>query len=326
MSRRAARMSVLAALLVLVWTGCRSRPDAAPGADVEVPAPPDEARIAFLVERQALRAARLDHVHRSGVASLSWTDESGTRRREPQVELTLWHRRPAELAIEIRKAALGTIFWVGGQGRTWWFFDLTTRGDRVAWIGSDAAARPARPGLDLSALAVIDLLGLTPIPAEPRAWSSLPGGRLEVVVALGDDGNRTLALRFPPTGEDPESAELRDADGDMLYAASYSAYVYVDTEGVAPFDRPRLPERVVITARDDAMEVRLTLVEPPAPFDPSRWDRLFDFERLCAHLRPDRTELLGADGGLGTGRRDGAAVPRAAGADAGSRAEGGPWR
>ena len=101
---------------------------------------------------------QLTKLHRSGVCELRWTDETGRRYFEPQVDCDLWWQPPSAFALQFSK--LGeTLGWVGGDGTQLWLFDLLSEPTQLTIIEPEAAASTLIFGLPLAGLAWSDARG-----------------------------------------------------------------------------------------------------------------------------------------------------------------------
>jgi len=279
----------LAVPVVFGTAGCRTpqavvTPDAGP---VQVRGTVEPEVAARLAEAQDLRLERLTHLHRLGTASLTWTDADGSPQREPQLEMTLFHRRPADTAIELRKFGIGTIFWMGSDINRWWVFDLRPGNERSLSVGaiddeSDAQLLPPS--------AVPMLLGLSAFPRDPARWRRLGDGRLSTRLdGEGDVTVRALLFLDEASGQ-PRRVEVARVGSRQRLIATLDEDVWVDVGGVAPFDRPRLPHHITIVRDDGAFRLELRLDAPEGTPPEGRWDRLFDLNGLTDRYRPERID------------------------------------
>lgn len=281
-----------AALLALLAAGCAAPPATNP--PPEALAPPDAEAIRAILDRQAQRRVALERLHRRGVVELAWTDEEGERHLEPQVNLNLWVRLPAETALRAEKA--GRELWLGSGAGGAWLFDAS--GDeRVlhldpAGVHSDGAAL-----LGVPPLALLDLIGL--YPADPDDAAAIAAGatteapglwRLPLVGA----GGPLVAVVDAVTGL-PQRVE-RVADDGTRFVAVLERYESIVVPGISAAALPRMPRRARVAADDDRVRIDLFFEDSPRPLDAQPWDRVFDLAWLRERFAPLREAGRGAAG------------------------------
>jgi len=292
-SHRSSGLTVLAVIGigVLQHAGCRA-PE-----PITVPEAPSQRGVRHVtvqaiepvVRAQALRMERLAHLHRLGTASLTWTDDEGEAHREPQLELTLFHRRPYDTAAEFRKFGVGTIIWLGADAEGWWVFDLrpgmprTLLGD----VHRKAAGGESPAGAMIPPAAIAALFGLVALPEEPSQWRQLANG--DLVARLEDAESRTLVY-LDGTTQMPRRVEVAPRGARHRLIATLAEDRYIDVAGVAPFDRPFFPHRILIVRDDEAFRLDVRLDAPESTPPDSRWSRLFDVTGLMERFRPEIIE------------------------------------
>jgi len=236
------------------------------------------------------RAARLERLWARAAVQMRYTDRDG-RRRSEQGEGHLQIVQPAGLALSVGKVG-ETLFWLGSDDERFWWFELGEDSRASVALHENAlapclgdAALPVHP-LDL-----LDLLGVTPIPAtSDRAPLVGPGGRL-VVDAPARAGARRLF--FDPETLRPVRVELwRSGEREPAVVAALSEDERVDLPATPGVD-PRVASRVRVTQRDADAEVVLFLSDLS---DGSQFGRLapaaFRFGALVDSLAPDRVVVL----------------------------------
>jgi len=285
---------VVLCVVVIGAPGCASRPRVIVR---DSPPPAYEA----VAEGHNARAARLDRIWARAVVELWYVDDRGRRRRE-QGEGHLQIRQPSDVALSIGK--LGeTYAWLGTDGERVWFFDKFDT-PRVAVGRVENLGEPcAEPlGLPADPLALIDLIGASPIPASggETAWSD--DGRF--IVASFDRRGARERLWLDAEARLPRRVELIGPDGtDRLVA------VLEDEAPVAQRDEggffPMLATRIEVSHEQSGTRLALHLSD--AEDGRSRRgrlsDRAFDFEALRSAFRP--AEVLVLDEGCERSALDG---------------------
>jgi hypothetical protein len=271
---------------IMTLTACCPRggqPDPAPGPDLAAAA----AWAAAWIERHDRGIALLGALTAEGVIELEWTDAGGTRRREPQVELSLRVDPPARTAVIGEK--LGErLFWLGSDEDRYWFFDLmgdepalfTGRHDEPLAL-ADGTAVPVRP------LALLDLLGLVVIPPDlPAEAIALDDARDAWVIAT--PGRAGAARVF--VGRASERiirVEILDASGAIALASDLRRHERADVPGVSTLAQPLVATLADVADPAGRVSIRLALefVEAAREEPPVR-QRLFDLDALIDHLAP----------------------------------------
>ena len=285
---RCAEAGAALMLTACLWSCAGPEPITAPETDTRtVGGAVDAALIAELADAQDLRLERLAHVHRLGTASLTWTDEQGEPQREPQLEMSLFHRRPLDTAIELRKFGVGTIFWLGSDPARWWVFDLRPGMERRMTVGEHDGQGPDW----LPPASVPLLIGLAPYPRDPARWRQLSDGRLAMRVDTRDHDLPVRAIIYLDAADRrPERVEMASVGGRHRLITTLGDYTFVNIGGVAPFDRPRIPHRITIVRDDNAFQLELRMDAPESSPPLERWDRLFALPGLQERFRPEEIE------------------------------------
>jgi len=270
--------------------GCQQGP--APVAeDGPAPFPPPYAEIQ---RAHNARIERLSTLESGGNIELRWTDPDGGSHFE-QGDIKLVWRLPRDLALRIYK--FDTKMWLGSDDDQFWFFDLVTGEESVAYVGEfsgnedDAGSREI-PGM-LQPMRLLDLMALSPLPEggsvawdpEEDAWRIEAAGRGGPVRIFLDRAS-LLPLRVDSLGD----------GGEPLYRSRHERHEKVPAEGIPYGDYPRIATRVSLVEPGADGEAVLFLDQPTARIDERRLDIMTDLDRLMSSLRPDRVELVGARG------------------------------
>jgi hypothetical protein len=187
------------------------------------PAPPDAAGAVALIEAHNRRVELLSRTWARGVIEFRWRDEAGEEHFEPQVNARLWLDLPRRTALRAEKFD-DVLLWLGSDVEHYWMFDLMSE-ETVLYAGRHAGAEPeaGRSPLLIRPLALVDLLGLTPIPvpeidaASPDApgWLSFDGDRDACIIgALGGGG--PMRVYLDRTSGLPVRVETLSRDGRVL--------------------------------------------------------------------------------------------------------------
>ena len=271
--------------LALAFIGTLAGCAGGPGRVMHRSAPPIS--YADVAEAHNARAARLDRVWARAVVELWYVDDRGKIHRE-QGEGHLQVRQPNDVALSIGK--LGeTYAWLGADGERFWFFDKFEK-PRVVVGRFKNIGRPCAEALGLPAdpRTLLDIMGMTPIPATggSTAWSE-DGRRIVVSFARGGAVER---LYLDAKTLLPARIELVDAtgsEGAVTLVATLGKYEPVVQSDEGGF-YPRLASRVEI--RHDESHTRIALHLADMEDGGSRAGRLrdaaFDFDSLRAVFRP----------------------------------------
>jgi hypothetical protein len=273
---------------LLLLAGC------APRATESRSAAPGSARAAVahadIARAQNQRAERLERLWARAAVQMRYTDRDG-RRRSEQGEGHLQIIQPTRLALSVGKVG-EVLFWLGSDERRFWWFELGENSRAGVALHENAqapcigeAALPVHP-LDL-----LDLLGVTPIPAtSDRAPLVDATGRV-VIDATARGGARRIY--FDPDTLRPVRVELwRSGEREPAVVSDLSEHERVDLPSEPGVD-PRAASRVRIAHRESDSEIILFLSDMS---DGSRFGRLspaaFEFATLVDSLAPMRVDVL----------------------------------
>lgn len=253
----ALRAATLAVVLIAAFlSGCADKPAVT---EAPIPQGPPPERYEVVAARFNERAERLDRLWARAVVAIKYRD-ADNRRRTEQGEGHFQFLAPAQLALSVGK--LGEIIaWLGCDSQRFWFFE---RGDadRVTVCFHDNVGRPcARDGgAPCNPLDIVDLLGITPIPATGGRVAWAADGKRIVVEVPARAGRRLITLE--PGKDEPARIVLMPPTGPTpLLVAELTDYtnVAIAGSGLIP---PRAPGRAVITLPGTGEEIRLALYDP----------------------------------------------------------------
>jgi hypothetical protein len=270
------------ALLLLVLGGCAGqvKPPAEP-----LP-PPDAATVAAIVEAHNERVALLDRTYSSGVLEYRWVDDRGDRHAEPQVNARLWLDLPRHTALRAEKLG-DVLFWLGSDDERYWMFDLV-RTPSTLLVGAHEASGARPPGLLVPPLALVDLIGLTPLPApETLSARTVIRDGEERIVLEGPGAGGPMRLFIVPGRDVPDRVEVLDAEGRPVLEASLVEYASVLLPGRSRIGLPRMPGRIDIVDAEGTMFVKLAIGETTVDAPERQWAVVFDLDRLVESMRPD---------------------------------------
>jgi len=243
-----------------------------------------------IARRYNARASRLDRLWARAAVQLRYTDREGRDRRE-QGEGHLQIRQPDRLALSVGK--LGeVIFWLGGDGERFWWFELGE--NSVAAVARHENAMKACVGelpLPVHPLDLLDLLGVTSLPSRAAASPVLgPSGRVVVDVPARAGARRVY---LDPETMRPARVELwLPGASEPAVESVLTEYERVDIPSEGGVD-PRVASRVSVRVRETGAELVLFLSDMNDGSRPGRLsDVVFDFEDLVAAHRPARIEVL----------------------------------
>jgi hypothetical protein len=276
-------------VLVTVFSGCTPRvPDTNRPPLVELPAWSEVADV------HNARVAKLQYLAARGTVSLKWRDEAGDRHNEPQVELALWIHLPRSTALSMEK--LGErYFWIGSDEVEFWLFDLSKQPTKLV-VGRHGDFVASETPLGLHPLTVVELLGFSPMPEEPRPVRAGADGRTIVVETMGHSGRVDLHLQASSLL--PVRAEAFDANGNLAMTCEMRDYKSAFLPGRNVLEHPKVPG--VFDIRDTAgdVDVRVQLEDATCATEGQPYPRVFDLKQLTEHLAPDETERLNPSAAL----------------------------
>lgn len=242
---------------VIALCGCADKPRSEAAApSVPQSAPPETYE--DIAERLNARAERLDRLWARAVVAIKYRD-ADNRRRTEQGEGHFQFLAPSQLALSVGK--LGEIIaWLGCDSTRFWFFE---RGDadRLTVSRHENVGRPcSRPGaVPCNPLDIIDLLGVTPIPAKGGRVAWAADGRRIVVEIPARTGRRLITLE--PGSSEPARIVLMPPTGPTpLLVAELTDYTNVAITGSGAIS-PRAPGRAVITLPETGEEIRIAFYD-----------------------------------------------------------------
>jgi hypothetical protein len=272
-------------------------------------APADAPAAHAIIVTHNERVAKLATTYSEGVIEIRWRDERG--KHFEGGDLDFWQTTGDRTALRVSK--FGDVFlWLGSNEQEYWLFDLLNKDDRVLYRGRHDQQIERMSGLGVKPLALLDLLGLTPIAEETAATSSdqpapYDSERKAYVIEApgrGGDGAR-MRMFFDRNSLLPVRVESIDPDGEIVAESAHSKHETVEMEGVGPMARPKMAEIIDIrrgenladadsseNAADGEMsgEVKIAINTTTAYAHPALPARYFDLERLVAAMRPGRVE------------------------------------
>lgn len=256
-------------------------------ASVETPADSE------VVARYNERASRLGRVWARAVVTLEYTDEDGRRRNE-QGEGHLQLAQPDRIALSVGK--LGEILvYLGCDSKRYWWFDMAGDESFVALGLHENVGRPCSRELPIEAhpLDIIDLLGVTPLPAEARIVGTSPDGI--VVDSPGRLGR--LRLNLDPSSLMPRRIELFEngSETEASLVATLSDDQNVELRGVGGFF-PRMASRIEIDHTASESSISISLYDHADGEIRGRIpDSAFDFATLTDAFGPELIAVLDKD-------------------------------
>jgi hypothetical protein len=236
------------------------------------PVPPEYNTVA---RKYNERVELLGRLFARTVVVLKFTDEDGKRRSE-QGEGFLQVVRPDKLAMSVSKVGKRLV-WFGSDGQRYWWIDLVDR--KKAYVGRHENYDTLRaegviaPGLGLRPLDLIQMLGTSPLPVDPRVavgttqWSS-DGKRIGVTVrrpGAGGAGRKESGLMrvwLDPDTFEASKVELFDAGKTLVLVSDLSEYEHVELRNRGG-NSPRVASRVLIAGPEggplNGSELRMSL-------------------------------------------------------------------
>jgi hypothetical protein len=248
------------------------------------------------------RVARLATTYSSGVIEIRWTDRKG--RHFEQGDLDFWHTTGERTALRISK--LGEpLLWVGSNSDEYWLFDLLSKDDRVLYRGRHEDAIVRMGAFGVRPLALLDLLGLTPIDAaasrlQTPVWDN--AHKAWIIESRGRGG--PMRLFFDQSSLLPVRVESLDASGRLVAYSTLARHESVYVPDTAVMAQPKMAELIDIRrgessggemADDEiAGEVKIAMNETTGKVDEKQLARVMDLEGLIKSMRPDRVGEVAA--------------------------------
>jgi hypothetical protein len=239
-------------------------------------APPAYTEIA---EKFNQRVGPLERLWARTAVGVWYRDKEGKDRHD-QFEGHFQYLRPDRVLLTFDKvgqnfAALGS-----DSERFWW---VQKEPEPKAYVGEHARVTPqqlAQIGLPVHPLSLLDLLAVTPLPANPDARGSVvwsPDGRLLGVTAPGRMGMRRLWL--DPSTYEPRRVELLATVGDVVLAADLSKHQPIAVRSPKTGWSPTVATILEGSQASDGLRIRMTLFDPETgggrpkaqSFDFDRW-------------------------------------------------------
>ena len=240
------------------------------------------------------RVAQLQTLYGYGVLEVIWFDADGHRHKD-QGSLELWLNLPRKTSLRV-DAVGEVLLWAGSDERQFWVFDHLGK-EKVLRTGSHA------PGVDLHngafsvrPLAMIDLMGLTPLPAEQAQEPAVTfDSKLDAWVVEAPGGGGTMRMYFDRKSMLPRHIESLDDTGKVRIQSDLDKYESVKRKGMSPAAFPRMAEVIDIIESvpngEKSGKVKVAVNEyTDGLIDEQPFDRVFDLSRLMPGFEPDRIE------------------------------------
>jgi hypothetical protein len=281
-------VSTFVAMALLALVGCRTVQNG--------PAPSDVPPYQELAAAHNSRVIQLRDLYAQGVIEL----RMGRRRALPdQGNMELWLKQPRHTALRVEK--LGEILaWIGSDEQRYWFFDLAGE-ERVLRVGRhDQAATFADGAMPIQPLALLDLMGVTPLaPSDPAAIISFSSAHNAWAVETEGVGG-PMRIYFDRSTRLPVRVETLTLDRQVALHSTLRRYESVRQEGMSPAAFPRLAQLIDIhgnpelagTAQSGLADahVKIAIASATGTVDQAQMERVFDLNRLIQGLRPARIE------------------------------------
>lgn len=253
-----ARLALVGALAATLAGGCTidelgsGRPSGA-AARGEPPAYED------IAEAYNRRVDGLERLWAHAVVRVEGEDAQGKALRE-QAEGHLQVVLPDRLALSMGKVGKPLLQLGCDESRYWWFDALAN--EPVGLVGRHELATPRKSaalGLPVHPLDLIELIGMTPLPAGDRTVGWSKDGTLAVFNVPARWGSRWVWV--DPQTLEPMKIALADESLAILAEAELSHYEIVRIEGDAT-RRPMIATRAVIRTPAFDGFARITLSDP----------------------------------------------------------------
>lgn len=247
-------------------------------------APPRGAPASYEVIAAAYnaRTERLSRLWARSTVRFSARDENGKRVNE-QGEGYLQIVLPDRMLLSIGAYVDRMYLYLGCNSDRYWWINTLDEGQEFALVGDMARASretSARLGMPVHPLDLLELIGITGLPPEPRGttWSE-DGLRVRVEVPARWGSRR---IEVNPVTFEPERIELHGPAGELVARAILSSHQNVKAEGGGL--PPTLASRIVIDMPALEAEVILDIREGEnSPRRPKT--QVFDLETLIRSLR-----------------------------------------
>ena len=206
------------------------------------------------------RVDGLDRLWARAVVRVEGNDAAGKRLSE-QAEGHLQIVQPDDLALSLGKVG-ETRLHLGSDGERYWWLDSIDPDHAVALVGRHdqvTLEKAAALGLPVHPLDLIELLGITELPAKGRSVGGSKDGKLAVFNVPARWGSRWVWV--DPATFEPRKIALADEDLNVLAEAELEKYAIVRIDGDAT-RHPEVATRVIVRTPAFDGFVRMTLYEP----------------------------------------------------------------
>lgn len=272
-------VGVILLTAVLAIAGCRTAPKSPTGEP-----PPTYAQLAGIHND---RAARLSRLWMRATVRVQTRDDDDKRHID-QGEGYLQIVQPDRVALSVGRYIDKMYFFLGSNETHYWWLDMFAD-EKIGLVGRHELATPQRAaelGVPIHPLELLDLLGITPIPAHgaPPVWSERGLVRIEVPARWG-----TRVMEFEPRVLEPRHIEILTASGELAASSELIGSQGVTMRQGGP--RPTLPTRVHIELPMIGSRITFDLYAPehsqrkPKPI-------AFDLDGLLKRYRIDEVRSL----------------------------------
>ena len=246
------------------------------------------------IDAQARRLRDLSRLHVQGTLVLEWKDDLGEVHFEPQIDVMIWWRLPAETAVRGDKLN-HFLFWLGTDASQWWLFTAESGDEHPSALRYGARGAGGAGGAGLDGLpgpeSLMDLVGCMTLDAR---WSFVRDEASNAWIGTGPSGAGAgwcTTARWPDKFQWPDRVELRDAQGVTQFVSELpeEEYESVVVPGVSSASLPRFPHRILVSAVARGARLSINLDESDADLDLVPWENLFDFAGLREYLKPEQT-------------------------------------
>lgn len=260
----------------LVFSGCAAQMPMPREEPARVQAPTELPSYEEIAAGYNDRVAGLPRLWARTVGRIWYPDQDGRMQTE-QVEGHLQYIATERLLLTFDKVSTTYALMGSNQEQYWWIERTDTP---RAYIGSHSEVTPERiaeMGMPIYPRDVIELLGITPIPATPArssiawnqdqsAWIVTTPIETPLETNLGTTGAGESGLRrqwIAPATFEPLRIELLDAQGTIRVVSELLNYERISIPGGGPeVPRPFIPGEVNVTTADERTRMRLRIYEP----------------------------------------------------------------
>lgn len=241
------------------------------------------------------RIAQLQTIYGLGVLEVRWIDIDGHSHKD-QGDMELWINLPRKTALRVEKVG-EVLLWVGSDDERYWVFDhlgkekiLQTGRHEGGWTGEQGLAFAIKP------LAMIDLMGLTPLPQSPATEPTVQFDAKRDAWEVESQGSGgVMRLFFDRKTLLPQHVEFLNERGAVLAFSDLKRYESVRRKGMNPAAYPKMAQIIDITevkpGMKDPGQVKVAVNEyTDGLIDDQPFDRVFNLSRLMGSFQPDRVE------------------------------------